>query len=199
MKYALFPVLLMLCAGCGTLASSGAASMDEVVPESAAARAMSAAMSTEVVNDDSSMVQAGRLPETRTPGAAVRETFAADMPETAFSDGDRREVSLLPTEPGAEPGHETAYETPPALEAECVSCQGGLRWFERSGFLDYMVPVLFDLIDWGGGKLMRALSGDKAKSASSSRKSGGRSARETDRKRSKRKPNKNTSRGRGRR
>ena len=221
MRYAFFPALWILCAGCGTLAGSGAASMDEAVSESIATPATPvtsatpvarttpitpitpitpAAMSTVVDNTDSSFVHPGRLPEPLKVRAAAQKASAANIPEAGFPGEDRQEVSLLPTEPDAGAGYEPTHQAAAPLPGECgADCNDGLRWINRSGFIDYMVPVLFDLIDWGGGRLIRALSGSKAKPARSSRKRGGRSVREADRSRPERKPNKRSSRGQGRR
>lgn len=200
MKYVLFSALLIGCVGCGTLNAPGAASMEGDISDSEAVRATSAPVSAEASaaadNKDAVFAQSGGSPSAPVARAEAGETFSADIPEAAFPDGVRQEVSLFPTEPN----HGASASPAGEVRAECgMDCPVRVRWIDRSGFVDYVVPVLFELIDWGGGALLRALSGSKAKPSRSTRRSGGRSVREAEGTRSERKPDKRASRGQGRR
>ena len=196
MKYALFPVLLILCTGCGTLATSGMevmpADIDQVASEADSIRIAS----TSVDNDDQPAGLSAYSKQALVTRVTAQATPSADIPEEVFLDGAYQEANPFSTEPGNRMAHLPAYEN----QEECViDCHAGPSWIERSGFLDYMIPVIIDLIDWGGGRLIGSLSGSKAKTSGKSRKSGGRSVRKANRTRSERTPNKGSSRGRGRR
>ena len=196
MKYALFPVLLILCTGCGTLATSGMevmpADIDQVASEADSIRIASAS----VDNDDQPAGLSGYSKQALVTRVAAQDSPSADIPEEVFLDVAYQAATPFSIEPD---GRMTPPSAPEHQEESMIDYPAGPSWIERSGFLDYMIPVIIDLIDWGGGRLIGSLSGSKAKTSGKSRKSGGRSVRKANRTRSERTPNKGSSRGRGRR
>ncbi len=196
MKYALFPVLLILCTGCGTLATPGMevmpADIDQVAPEADATHITS----TSVDNDAQPAGLSGYPKKEVVTRVAAQDTPSADIPEEAFLDGAYQEANPFSTEPDNRMAHLPAHEN---QEESMIDYPAGPSWIERSGFLDYMIPVIVDLIDWGGGRLIRSFSGSKTKTSGKSRRSSGRSGRKANRTRPERTPNKSSSRGRGRR
>ena len=196
MKYALFPVLLILCTGCGTLATSGMevmpADIDQVASEADSIRIAS----TSVDNDAQPAELSGYSKQALVTRVAAQDTPSADIPEEAFLDVAYQAATPFSTESDDRMAHPPAHEN---QEESMIDYPAGPSWIERSGFLDYMIPVIVDLIDWGGGRLIRSFSGSKTKTSGKSRKSGGRSVRKANRTRSERTSNKGSSRGRGRR
>ena len=192
MKYALFPVLLILCTGCGTLATPGTAYINRVAPEADATHITS----TSVDNDDQPAELSGYAREALVTRVAAQDSPSADIPEEAFLDRGHRAATPLPIEP-------EGPMIPPSVlkhrEEYMIEYPAGPTWIERSGFLDYMIPIIVDLIDWGGGRLIESFSGSKKKVSGKSRRSSGRSGRKANRTRPERTPNKSSSRGRGRR
>ena len=196
MKYALFPVLLILCTGCGTLATPGMevmpADIDQVAPEADATHITS----TSVDNDAQPAGLSGYAREALVTRVAAQDSPSADIPEEAFLDRGHRAATPLPIEP-------EGPMIPPSVlkhrEEYMIEYPAGPTWIERSGFLDYMIPIIVDLIDWGGGRLIESFSGSKKKVSGKSRRSSGRSGRKANRTRPERTPNKSSSRGRGRR
>ena len=196
MKYALFPVLLILCTGCGTLAKSGTEEMPAYIHRVAPEADGGHITFTAVDNDDQSAELSGYSREALVTRVAAQDSPSADIPEEAFLDENYQATSLLPVEPA---GPMTPLPTPERPGELMTDYPAGPTWIERSGFLDYMIPVIFDLIDWGGGRLIESFSGSNKKVSGKSRRSSGRSGREANRTRSKRTSNKGSSRGWGRR
>ena len=190
MKYALFPVLLILYTGCGTLVTPGTTHIDQVIPESDAIHITS----TSVDNDDLRDKLSEYPKKALVTRVAAQATPSADIPEEAFLGLAYQDANPFPAEPDNGITHPPVHQN----QEECViDCHAGPRWIERSGFLDYMIPVVFDLIDWGGSRLIRSFSGSKTKTSGKSRRSSERSVRKANRTRSERTPNKGSSRGRG--
>lgn len=152
--------------------------------------------STPVDNDDLQARLSEYPKEALVTRVAAQDSPSADIPEEAFLARGHRTATPLPIKP-------EGRMTPPAVlehrEEHMIGYPAGPTWIERSGFLDYMIPVIFDLIDWGGGILIESLSGSKKKVSGKSRRSSGRSEGKANRTRSKRTSNKGSSRGRGRR
>ena len=190
MKYALFPVLLILCTGCGTLATPGTTHIDQVIPEPDAIHITS----TSVDNDDLRDKLSEYPKKALVTRVASQDTPSADIPEEVFLGLAYQDANPFLAEPDNGITHPPVHQN----QEECViDCRAGPRWIERSGFLDYMIPVVFDLIDWGGSRLIRSFSGSKTKTSGKSRRSSERSVRKANRTRPNRTPNKGSSRGRG--
>ena len=196
MKYALFPVLLILCTGCGTLATSGTEEMPAYIHRVAPEVDGRHITSTPVDNDDLQARLSGYRKEALVTRVAAQDSPSVDIPEEAFLDRDHRAATPLPIEPE---GPMTPLPTPEQPGEHMTEYPAGPTWIERSGFLDYMLLIAFDLIDWGGGILIESFSGSKKKVSGKSRRSSGRSGRKANRTRSERTSNKGSSRGRGRR
>ncbi|MXW64280.1 MAG: hypothetical protein F4Y00_10920 [Bacteroidetes bacterium SB0662_bin_6] len=196
MKYALFPVLLILCTGCGTLATSGTEEMPAYIHRVAPEADGRHITSTAVDNDDLQARLSEYPKKALVTRVAAQDSPSADIPDEAFLDENYQAISLLSIEPE---GPVTPLPTPEQPRELMTDYPAGPTWIERSGFLDYMIPVIFDLIDWGGGILIESLSGSKKKVSGKSRRSSGRSGGKANRTRSKRTSNKGSSRGRGRR
>ncbi len=193
MKYALFPVLLMLCTGCGTLATSGMEAMpadiDQVAPEADDRHIAS----TPVDNDDQPDGLSGYSKEALVTRVVAQDVPSADIPEEAFPDTAYRDTDLFPIEADSSMAHPLARDQ----QGECViHCNNVARWAARN---PDTVLFIFDLAYWGGGELLRLFSGSKKKVSGKSRRSIGRSVRKANRTRSERTPKKGSSRGRGRR
>ena len=190
MKYALFPVLLILCTGCGTLATPGTTHINQVIPEPDTIHITS----TSVDNDDLRDKLSEYPKKALVTRVAAQATPSADIPEEAFLDGAYQDATPFSIEPD---DRMTPPSAPEHQEESMIDYPAGPSWIERSGFLDYMIPVVFDLIDWGGRRLIGSFSGGKTKTSGKSRKSSGRSVRKANRTRPNRTPNKTSSRGRG--
>ena len=152
--------------------------------------------STAVDNDDLQARLSEYPKKALVTRVAAQDSPSADIPDEAFLDENYQAISLLSIEPE---GPVTPLPTPEQPRELMTDYPAGPTWIERSGFLDYMIPVIFDLIDWGGGILIESLSGSKKKVSGKSRRSSGRSGGKANRTRSKRTSNKGSSRGRGRR
>jgi hypothetical protein len=196
MKYPLCSVLLILCTGCGTLATSGKQEMPAYIHRIAPEVDGRHITSTAVDNDDLQARLAEYPKKALVTRVAAQDSPSADIPEEAFLDRGHRVATPLPIEPAGR-------MAPPSVlkhrEEHMTEYSAGPTWIERSGFLDYMFLIAFDLIDQHGGKLIRSFSGSKKKVSGKSRRSSGRSGRKTNRTRSKRTSNKGSSRGQGRR
>ena len=193
MKYALFPVLLMLCTGCGTLATSGMEAMpadiDQVAPEVDGGHITS----TPVDNDDLQARLSEYPKKALVTRIAVQDSPSADIPEEAFLDTAYRDTDLFPIEADNSMAHPPARDQ----QGECViHCNNVARWAARN---PDTVLFIFDLAYRGGSELVRLFSGSKKKVSGKSRRSSGRSVRKANRTRSERTPKKGSSQGRGRR
>lgn len=196
MKYALFPVLLILCTGCGTLATSGKQKMPAYIHRIAPEVDGRHITSTAVDNDDLQARLSEYPKKALVTRVAAQDSPSADIPEEAFLDRGHRAAAPLPIE-------SEGRMIPPSVlkhrEEHMTEYPAGPTWIERSGFLDYMLLIAFDLIDQHGGKLIRSFSGSKKKVSGKSRRSSGRSGGKANRTRPERTSNKGSSRGRGRR
>ena len=193
MKYALFSVLLILCTGCGTLATSGMEAMPADIDQVASEVDSVHIASTPVDNDDRPAGLSGYSKEALVNRVVAQDVPSADIPEEAFPDTAYRDTDLFPIEADSSMAHLPVRDQ----QGECViHCNNVARWAARN---PDTVLFIFDLAYWGGSELVRLLSGSKKKVSGKSRRSSGRSVRKANRTRSERTPKKGSSRGRGRR